>query len=192
MRRPLGPMMFDVDLLAADAPRKGNKWLVCSLRPAKGQLYLIRAIAPYAMERINVGALTESVRFILPQNGNGWFSFEATVDGGAAVLMESDLTSKRNAAGPLTHNDRWKSNGFTTLSLSPVAEAFNMLQTGIYNIKVPGGRPFEVTFALAQAAFAAGISEPYTVAVGAVRRVDFAGVVIVGEVVPEQEYVEPA
>jgi hypothetical protein len=169
---------------------------VFSLRPPRGQVYVIKAMAPYAMQRINVNAPNETVRHITAINGGTWFQFEPLVNGSAAVLMESDLVARRTGlpAGTLTNNDRAQTKGISGIYENP-DEAVDRQLSGYhdhYDIEVPGDRPFDIIFSLITPAVASAIANPYVVPTAAVpaplTRVDIAGAVVAGRVYDDQTY----
>lgn len=179
-----------------------NNFIVFDEAVPKGATLVVRAIVPYAQKRTNPGTAQESFETILPVKGNGWFLFEPLIAVGTPIEILADLNAAQNAIDPATglatipnNDDRWVGRGFTDISDDPISDAGVYLASGLSMFAVPSEQHMRIVFRLLTSsngavALANPISNPFQIAAGAPEdaRVDFAGAVIVGELLPETLY----
>lgn len=188
---------FRQDVTAADCPTTGTgKYLVMDFEVPKSQTWIVKGFAPYAMERTNVG-FAESARYIAPQEGNGWFSFAPIVAGGAPFLVQTNYNAPQNDGGAQSDLIRQQSNGISQISVTPYDDALRQMINPFFNMQVKSEQRFQATFSLmGPPASANPITNPYVIGTPSVpgnnKRVDFAGVVVVGLMLGEAAYRETA
>lgn len=189
------PFVFDqrVDLTAPNVPiAAAGKYIVTELRPPRGQVYLIKNLTPYAMERTNVGLATESFQLISAPTAAGFFTFEPTVNDNAPFIIEQDYNAPKTAgAASLNNNDRVRAKGIGYIADSPWAVAQNSWFNPLFTIFVPSNAVFRLVFSI----LPVSATDPIPAAgrfgvggVGGTRRVDFAGSILVGQQMSEQYY----
>jgi hypothetical protein len=177
-----------VDLLAADTLQIAtNEFIIYQNRTKKGQIEVVKSIAPYAMERTDVGTPQEAFAIIPPNVGDGYFSFSPQINAQPPVIMDLDYNAPRIAAGPLTNSDRIKRSGITWLVEDPW-RAGQQMQHPLFSFPVPSKAELIVTFSILPPAQVAPIPNPFQIGAAAIKRVDFAGVVICGVVMPQHLY----
>jgi len=176
-----------VDVAASDAPTLNDEeFIVFENRTKRNEIEIVRRIVPYAMRRTDVGTPSEAFARIPPAEGDGYFGFSPKVGGKTALVLDTNLNAPRTAAGAL-NAERVRRGVITSLSDSPWedAQAYNPLMA----IAVPSEVVFQVTFSVLPAATASPIPNPFAVGgAGGARRVDFAGVVVTGVVMPQHLY----
>lgn len=190
-----------VDLLATNAPTVGTGRYVCfEEKVPKGQCLVIGGMAVWAKQRINVGAADESNEMIDPKDGNGWFSFEPQINDAVlkGYLPVIDLATPRllttGGVAPTTTNlnndDRQQRAGLTMLSLEPDVEAHRQWNNALFRFLVPSDAVFRVVFSILPPSASAPLDATgrYTIGVGATKRVDYAGVHLLGMQMTEQSY----
>lgn len=192
------PFILDerVDLLASNVPISATgKFIVSELRPPRGQVYLIKNITPYAMERTNVGnPATESFQFLSPIVAGGFFSFEPTVNDNSPFIIEQNYNAPRVSAAPaaLNNNDRVRAKGIGYISDAPFTVAQNSWFNPLFTILVPSNAVFRLIFSILPVSTTLPLPAGGQYSVGGVvvgsRRVDFAGSVLVGQQMSEQYY----
>lgn len=179
------------DLLASDIETiAGGQYVILKHRVKQGQIEIIKNIVPYADRRTNVGVANERFEKITPQEGNGFFAFTPLVNNQPLFTSEINYNAPRKAAGTLSNNDRQKRSGLTALSLDPWADA-QRNPPSYFAVKLPSDTELVVTFEILPAANTSPLTDgAYQIAVAAdeARRVDFAGVVIAGVVMPQSVY----
>lgn len=190
------PFVLDerVDLTAPNVPIAATgKYVVSELRPPRGQVYLIKNITPYAMERTNVGLATESFQLITPASvAGGFFSFEPTVNDNAPFIIEQNYNSPKTAgAASLNNNDRIRAKGIGYITDAPWLAAQNSWFNPLFTILVPSNAVFRLIFSILPVSATDPLPAGGQFGVGGVggtRRVDFAGSILVGQQMSEQYY----
>lgn len=166
---------------------------------------VVKALVPYAIERTNPGTSDESFRYINPLVGNGWFAFEPLVNQGSPLDMRLNFNAPQLAivggvANPALNNaDRQVANALTDVSDQPWRDAAVLWNNPLFTFVVPSSAKLRVIFSLLTTIHAT-LANPMTniFAIGATagpptnKRVDFAGVLVVGEIMPENLYREIA
>ncbi|RLC31840.1 hypothetical protein DRH13_02465 [Candidatus Woesebacteria bacterium] len=177
-----------VDLLAPNVEViSANQFVVYRNRTKKGQVEVIKSISPYAMERTDVGTPQEAFRMIPPNEGDGYFSYTPLINNQPPVILDINYNSPRVAAGPLNNNDRIERAGISFLVEEPWRASQNM-QHPLFSFPVTSKAELVVTFSILPPADIAPIPNPFAIGAGAIKRVDFAGVVIAGVVMPQHLY----
>lgn len=191
------------DLLAADPPIVSQgRFLIFDEVIPDGSSLLVKGIVPYAKQRIEVGTAQESFQYIRPEDGNGFFCFEPLVGRSAPLEILIDMTTPQQVAPagvatPTNGKDRQQAKGFTEISITPLNDAVTFWNNPFFSFVVPGGSHLQVIFELltqvktatanplvpGQGTYAIAALEADTDVVN-VKRVDFAGVVVVGELMP--------
>ena len=189
--RTLGPLDVRCDLTAADVETAGtNQIIIGSIKVPQGQLYVIKTIVPYAMERVNGGLATGTFQVLDPVSGNGFFSFEPIVSDGAPHVLGTNYNAPRLAAAPL-NNDRSTSKGVSHISQNPWQDTQRSMFNPLFTIVVPSDKVFSVIFRIlpvgAQSPIPAG-GQFGIGGAGGTRRVDFAGFMVSGVQMSEQHY----
>ncbi len=177
-----------VDLLAPNVDQLApNQFVVYRNRTKKGQVEVVKAVVPYAMERTDVGTPQESFRMIPPNEGDGFFAFTPLINNQPPVILDLDYNSPRIAAGPLNNDDRIQRAGISFLVEEPWRAAQNM-QHPLFSFPVTSKAELLVTFSLLPNSAIAPIPNPFQIGAAAQKRVDFAGCVIAGVVMPQHLY----
>lgn len=189
------PFILDerIDLTAPNAPIEATgKFIVTELRPPRGQVYLIKNITPYAMERTNVGLANESFALISAPTAAGFFTFEPTVNDNSPFIIEQNYNAPKTAgAASLNNNDRVRAKGIGYIADAPFAVAQNSWFNPLFTILVPSNAVFRLTFSI----LPVSATDPLPAGgqfgiggAGGTRRVDFAGSILVGQQMSEQYY----
>ncbi len=186
-----------IDLLSATPPIVSAGRFICFEEEIPdGHAVFVKGIIPYARQRINVGAADESFQYISPQDGDGFFCFEPVVNGNAPLDILLDLTTPQLAkpggvATPTNEKDRQAAKGFTEISITPLLDALTFWNNPLFSFPVVGGQTLQVIFELlttVKTATANGLTSgtgTFAIDADATKRVDFAGCVVVGEIMPE-------
>jgi hypothetical protein len=157
---------------------------------------------PYAMQRLNVGLASESVAYIAPRDGDGFFLFEPRLAGNKSGLGYTDnqLDAMTTQAGA-TNADVKGSSGVTFIVDDPWLAVTRTVDSGVMGRKVASGQTLQVLFSLIQDPIVGADALPsrYVVPVFGgpapvppLRRVDYAGIVLAGLQMPAQVYEEEA
>lgn len=187
------PFIFDerVDLTAPNVPiASTGRYVVSELRPPRGQVYVIKNITPYAMERVDVGLPTETFRLINAPTAAGFFSFEPSVNDNSPFIVRQNYNAPMAAPGT-NNNDRVQAKGIGYISDAPFTIAQNGWFNPLFTILVPSNAIFRLVFSILPVASSTPIPVQGQYAVGGAggaRRVDFAGSILVGQQMSEQYY----
>lgn len=181
------------DLAATDGSLKKvseGKYIIFQMRPAKGQVLVVKSVIPWAMQRDNVGLPTEDVSFCNPAQVNGQVLYETFVGGNAPVLFDTTVPAFKTAAAA-SNNDLTGGKGIPFISPDPWSDAQRSWFNPMFTFLVKSGTDLMVTFSILRPSVTNPIPVVYTVppTAGAARRIDFAGVTIVGLSMSEQTYV---
>ena len=180
---------FRQDVTAADIETAAaGVFVICRVAPPSNQMFLIKSMVFYAMERTNVGLVTESAQFIDPAVSNGFFSFQPLVGRNSPFIVELDFNAPRIAAAPL-NADRTRTKGISYTSMDPWRDTQTAWFNPMFTILVPTSEEFSVNFSLLRNGAAPnGLPNTYTIGAPGPKRVDFAGVMIAGIQMTEQAY----
>lgn len=177
-----------VDLLAPNVDIiASNEFVVYRNRTKKGQVEVVKAIAPYVMERTDVGTPQESYRIIPPDLGDGFFAFTPFINNQSPIILDINYNTPRIAAGPLNNDDRTQRAGISFLTEDPW-RAVQQMQHPLFSFPVTSKAELLVTFALLPLSEVAPIPNPFSIGAAAIKRVDFAGVIVAGVVMPQHLY----
>ena len=78
-----------VDLLAPNVDQLApNQFVVYRNRTKKGQVEVVKAVVPYAMERTDGGTPQESFRMMPPNEGDGVFAFTPLINNQPPVILD--------------------------------------------------------------------------------------------------------
>lgn len=178
-----------VDLLAADTKKQAaGRYFVFEHKVTKGNVLVIKGLVPYACERTDVGTTDEAFAMIDPLFGNGCFSFEPQVNGNAPFTVSLDYNAPRISTGTLLNADRARKNGFSHISKAPLDDAKQAYFNPIFSFLVPSDNTLSVVFSILSVGSSSPMPNPYTIGGTSEKRVDFAGVVVVGVEMSEQLY----
>ena len=150
-------------------------------RTASGQVEVVQYLAPFVEERTDVGTPDESFQRIPSARADGFFSFNPLVNNNPPLIIEINMNRPTTAAAA-ANNDRAIQGGITFMSDSPWIDAQRFNPN--FAFPVVAGQELVVTFELLPAAVAGAIPNPYQIGAGT-KRVDFAGVVVHGVVMPQ-------
>lgn len=181
-----------VDLAASNVVTAGaGRYVVATVEPPRGQAIILKAMVPYAQRRTDVGAADESFTMIQPGEGNGFFVYEPLINSKSAYQVELDYNKPQLSTVTMSNKDRTKAKGLTFISDNPWRDAWQMVGASLFEILIPGGATFQVVFSLTAMDPIVGsyaTAGKYQVGTGGniTRRVDFAGVLLLGVQVPEQ------
>jgi len=150
-------------------------------RTASGQVEIVRYIAPYVEERTDVGTPSESFRCIDPRDANGFFAFNPLVNNNPPLVLDVNINRPTTAASP-SNNQRAVVGGIIFMSGDPWIDAQRFNPN--FSFPVTSDQELVITFELLPAAVTGGIPNPYQIGAGA-KRVDFAGVVVHGVLMPQ-------
>lgn len=188
------PFVIDkrIDLADPNAPIVATGRYICaSVKVPKAQIYVVKALIPYAMERINMPAANETAQFLNPRECDGFFMFEPLVNDSSPFIMETDYNAMSIDGAAYNNNDRVRGKGISYISDEPWKTAQNVWFNPLFTFAVPGDATLRVIFSIFGVAGVGGIpvGGQYAVAgAGGARRVDFAGCMIVGQQMSEQYY----
>lgn len=190
--RTLGPLDVRCDLTAADVETAGtNQIIIGTIKVPPGQVYVLKTLVPYAMERVNVGLATETFQMMNPVTANGFFSFEPIISDGAPHVLGTNYNAPRLAASPL-NSDRSTSKGISHISQNPWQDTQRSMFNPLFTMVVPADKVFSVIFRIlpvgAQNPIPAGGQFSVGGAVAGTRRVDFAGFMVSGVQMSESHY----
>lgn len=179
---------FRADITAPDITIIGlGKYLIASYPVKKGNILIVKNLVPYAMERTDVNTTTEDFAYIQPDVADGHFLYEPRVNGQAPYIVAIDYNAPRIDAGTLLNADRILANGYSDISARPKYDASNSWNNPLFTFIVPADTTFEVAFSILRGGTTSPMPDPYTVGAGE-RRVDFAGIYVVGLEMTEQTY----
>lgn len=180
-----------VDLKASNVPIiSTNRYLVFQYQVPAGQCLVVKGYAFYACERTYVGTANESFRYLTADEGNGFFSFQPLINDNSPAIVQLDTNSPKTSGGTLNNNDRQGSNGYTEITANPLQDVM-LVENPLFTIAVPSGKTFQVAFSVLSVSTlnASGIPTGGQFQVGTgVKRVDFAGAVVTGVIMPQQLY----
>lgn len=181
-----------VDLLAPNVPTVGQGKYVCwQYDVPKGQVLVVKGVAPYALARTNPGSDEESKQMITPEDGNNFFFFEPRVNDSAVGVIVADAVRDREApAAGLNDLDRATAAGWTSISLEPRKDAHIQWANPLYGFIVPSGATLKIIFSIIPPARDNPFPTDgqYTIGDDATKRVDYAGACVVGHQLPQQLY----
>jgi len=173
-----------VDLTAPDVPQLNTEeFIVYENITKKNEVEVIRYIVPFAMERTDIGTPSESFAMLDPQTANGHFIFSPKVNGKTIDNVDLNLNTPRDSTGTLSNADRTIRGGINFVSMDPWIDS--QRYNPLFAIPVPSQTEFLVTFAITPLSTVSPIPNPFRIGVGA-QRVDFAGVIISGVILPQQ------
>lgn len=181
------------DVAATDGSLKKTsegKYIIFRETPAKGQVLVVKAVVPWAMQRENVGLpATENVSFCNPLAVNGQVLFEPLVGGKSPLLFDVDGPAFTLAANA-SNKDTTGGKGLPFISADPWGDAQRAWSNPMFTFVVRGGSTLMVTFSILRPAANNPVPVVYTIppTAGASRRIDFAGVTVVGLAMGEQTY----
>lgn len=181
------------DLAAVDGTLKTvaeGKYLIMSERPARGQVLVVKAVVPWAMYRKNVGVQDqECVQFCDPSDVNGQVLFEVLVGGNSPVLFDVNVPAFKTDANA-SNKDAAGGKGIPFISADPWKDAQMAWNNPQFTFLVKSGAELQVAFSILRPSVVNPIPAVYTVppTANAVRRIDFAGVTLVGLSMSEQTY----
>lgn len=182
------------DLTAPNCPiASAGKYIIFSLRPPRGQVVIIKSMVPYAMERTDPGGPNESFKMLDPQQANGFFTFEPSINDAAPFIIESDFNAPEIQAGPPSANNRVRSRGISYISPDPWQEAHQSWFNPLFSLLVPGDTVFQMLFSIYPPSPINAMPATGQYSIGGVdggKRVDFAGCMVVGQQMTEQYYHE--
>ncbi len=178
------------DLTAGNVPTTSpGEYVVFSEKVPHGQVLIIKAIVPYAVERTFIGGPDfESFRMLDPVQANGFFLFQPRVSGGAPFILETDYNLPETQALPPNDLDRARGPGISYISQHPYEQAMQSWFNPLFSILVPGDTTFYIAFSLLPSALPAGGQFAVGGNEATAKRVDFAGAVVVGQQMSEQSY----
>lgn len=173
-----------VDLVAPDVPvLNTEEFVVYQNTTKKNEIEVIRYIVPFAMERTDVGTPFESFAMLSPQLANGHFIFSPKVNGKTVDNIDLNLNTPRDSTGTLSNADRTIRGGINFVSMNPWIDS--QRYNPLFAIPVPSETEFLVTFSLLPASTVDPIPSQFQIGAG-VKRVDFAGVIVSGVILPQQ------
>lgn len=173
------------DITASNAQQVSpGEYIIYENETAKGQVEIVRYLVPFAMERTDIGTPQESFQMIDPMQGNGHFIFSPRVNSKTVDNIDIDNNAPSTAAAA-SNTDRPRRGGINFISRDPWVDS--QRYNPLFAIPVTSKTVFQVTFQLAPLSQTNPIPNPYQIGAGA-KRVDFAGVVVAGVVLPQQLY----
>ena len=188
------PFVFDkrIDLADPNVPIVATGKFICaSIKVPRGQIYVVKAVIPYAMERINMPAANETAQFLNPRECDGFFLFEPLVNDSSPFVMELDYNAMSIDGAAYNNNDRVRGKGISYVSAEPWKAAQNAWFNPLFTFTVSSDATLRVIFSILGVASIGGIPAGGQFAVagaGGARRVDFAGCMVVGQMMSEQYY----
>lgn len=175
-----------VDLAAPDVPRLNtNEYVVYDNTTRRNEVEIVRYLVPFAQERTDVGTPAESYAPLDPAEANGHFVFSPKLNGKTVDNIDIGLNTPRALAGPLSNADRYRAGGINFISMDPWVDS--QRYNPLFSIPVPAETQFLVTFSIVSTSTVAPVPNEYQIGAGA-KRVDFAGVIVSGVIMPQQLY----
>lgn len=173
------------DLGGANVPRQGpSQYRVFEYTVPDGQVLIVRNIIPYVMERTDIGSASESAQIIDPEQVNGLVAFEPYVNNQTAHIIEINYNLPTAIGSTPDDATRTLARGITHVSADPWIDARRGYEDSIYSFPVPAQATFTVVFRI----LPAGTNfNTFAIASGA-KRIDFAGVVIIGVQLSESDF----
>jgi hypothetical protein len=183
---------FMVDLVptsAALAPqRQDGKYVItppAKFQPTPGQCIAVTGFACWAASRTNVGLSTEFVTLISPALGNGFFQFEPRLGSLNAFTVAYDHPGMASAS-VADNADRKQFGGISVITDDP-ASLVEMAKQSPPMFLVTDSAPLNWLFSIIQNSVATSLPGRYAIGgatailpVPPLRRVDYAGVTVVG------------
>lgn len=175
------------DLVASNIKRRGNRYLIFQTKAKKSEVEVITSVVPYLMVRTDIGTPSESIAYLPNATFGGLVAFNPLVDGKSVLILENDLNAPRAnaAAASLSDTDRVKRSGLTDVSDDPFGDSERWGPQ--FQIVLKGGALFEVTFEILPASATGALPGIPTIGSG-VKRIDFAGVIVSGVVMPQKTF----
>lgn len=180
----------DHDLTAGDAPaRAEGEFIVYEHTVPDSQVDVVKAIVPWARERIDIGLPSERITYIDPLRGNQAFVFTPLIEDKPLYPMDSSFAHPKAAASVAQDADRQIFGGITSLSVDPYNDAARWLRAPFAYVLQPGST-FRVTFRILPVSAGGGgigVGGQWAVGgAGGAQRVDFAGALVMGHRLPKQ------
>lgn len=175
------------DLTAANVKKLSDSlFVIFEDRTPAGLVRIVRNFAPFVMRRTDIGAPTESAEIILPDEVDGWVSFDPQVDGQSVLVTNIDMNALKDIGGTLNNNDRAYASGVSCVSPYPNRDALDY--NPLFSFPIESKKELSFTFRLMQLPLVSPISGPYEIGGTGSRRIDFAGVVVTGVQMPVTTY----
>lgn len=171
------------DLAAADVPiRASGEYVVFEDTVPQNQVVIIKGFVPYVMERTDLGSSgVESAKLIPNSEISRMVSFEPSINNSSPHIIENNHV-KMELHSATSDSGRHRSQGFSHVSSNPWEDAIRLWGSNAYNIVVPPESLIRVFFKV----LAVGTNfSTYTVGSGS-KRIDFAGCLVVGHIIPAQ------
>ena len=158
-----------------------GRFAVYRNRTAGGQVEVVQYIAPFVEERTDIGTPQESTKRIPAAEADGWFSFNPLVNNNPPLVLEINMNRPTAAATP-SNNQRAVQGGITFMSNQPWIDAQRFNPN--FAFPVVADQELLITFELLPSAVTGAIANRFQIGAGA-KRVDFAGVVVCGVLMPQ-------
>ncbi len=175
-----------IDLPAADVPKYGPKFIVFDFVVPKGQVFVVKGMVFPAWKRIEVGATDEDYQLLTNQEIAGHVAFEPIVDGQSPFQIDSKLSTV-NPLATAQNAIKQRNAGFTNVTEDPDNDLMSQWWNPLYTFPVHAGKRLEVLFSIVDTG--AGVT-PWQVTTDSSieRRIDFAGAIVVGQVLSESDF----
>jgi hypothetical protein len=172
-----------VDLTATDEVEilSQGKFVVYKSRVPAGQVEIVKHVCPFVEKRTDIGTPDESFERIPASQADGFFSFNPLVNNNPPLIIEINMNRPTVAASP-SNKQRAVQGGITFMSDSPWIDAQRFNPN--FAFPVSAGQELIITFELLPPALTGGIPNPFQIGTGN-KRVDFAGIVVHGVVMPQ-------
>ncbi len=175
------------------APAKGiqvsqTDYKILSYTPEKGQVVVVKAIAPYLMQRTNPDTPDGSVSMISKIIGNRWFSVVPQINRSIPYVSSVNLNAFSTLAGANDTADRIQLPGGTAITDDPWIVEFFPKDPAV-SLLVRGGKTFQLTLKALPLNATTPIENPVLInGPNAATRVDFAGAIVYGVTMTENVY----
>jgi hypothetical protein len=188
------------DLTASGWPTQEGKFIIGKEDVKQGQMLVVTTVVPYAKARVNVidpaTDTAEGIDHISPGKGDNSFLFEPRITSQAAYGMAAiQQAAMTNSIGATSSNNVFP-GGIVTITDRP-EDVFSWTVNGTAKaFAVPGGQTLAVLFSLMPYAFTNPINQRYYIGTppiadpnaAAYRRIDYAGVLMGGVMLPKQRF----
>ncbi len=158
-----------------------------SFSPGKGQVVVVKAIAPYLLQRTDPGGADESVKILSRLVANRWFSVTPYINNSIPLISGINVNAYADLA---TANDgeRIELPGGTALTDDPwIIEFFPKDPADSYVVR--SKKTFSLNLKVIPLDSTDPISNPVVInGAKAATRVDFAGAIVYGVTMPETVY----
>lgn len=157
-----------------------------SFAPEKGQVVVVKAVAPYLMRRENPGTPDESVVMVSRFEANRWFSVTIKIGNSIPLISSINVNAFADLA-TASDSERIEAAGGTGITDDPWLVEF-LPKDPADSYLVRSQKKFSLTLKQLPLNTVDPISNPVIIGGPTTKRVDFAGAIVYGVTMPESVY----